>query len=85
MSSGFSERKKIIMTVFRVEEEVVLVKVFFQSKRGVRKMKPWFCDEDEGRIFILEDLQKIESITREPFYIPSQVLYVFTTSGIRSF
>ena len=48
-----------------------------------RKMKPRFSDEDEGRILILQDLQKIEDITSEPRYFPGQVLDVFTVGGIR--
>ena len=48
-------------------------------------MEPRFSDEDEGRILILQDLEKVKGIARDTFNIPGQVFDVFTMSGIRDF
>ena len=47
MCPGFKEREEVVMAVFRVEEEVVLVEIFFQDKWGIGKMKPRLAYKNE--------------------------------------
>ena len=75
MSTGGLERKEVIMTIFRVEVEVVEGAQLFCCQRSVRKMNPGFAQENECWVLSLYHLEKIVLISREALNIPSQILY----------
>ena len=71
------------MAIFRIKIETILVTKIIESKRSIRKVEPWFGNEDEGWVLILYDIKKIEFITIESFYIPNEVLYSNVLVSIR--
>ena len=63
------------MTVLRVKIETIDRIQSVCGLPGVRKVGPCLREEDEGRLFLIHNLSKVELVSRETFTVPGDAFY----------
>ena len=60
------------MTVLGVQIEIVKALQLVRGKRSISEMKPWFTEEDERGVNLLNHFVEMKFVPKQAFTIPSQ-------------